>query len=56
MDSPSKDHVKKLVDSRRELLDDHSSRRGKKTPSDDDKAEIPPVEIDSPTENPPTTG
>lgn len=36
IDSPSTDHVKKLSDSRREVFEDHSSRRGKKNATSDD--------------------
>jgi Amt family ammonium transporter len=46
MDSPSNDHVKKLSDNRREVFEDHSSRRGKRSSSSNDKGKETAVQLE----------
>lgn len=48
MDSPSHDNVKKLSDNRREIFEDHSSRRGKKAFSDNGAAKQEKEEDEEP--------
>ena len=43
LENPNNEHVKKLTDSRKDIFEDHSSRRGKKATSDsgDKKSDEP---------------